>query len=96
MMQFVLSQLHHVPSLLPSLLFPLFLSDSAVPRADQVRNGLRLVAEWCSWHPSLGVSLTARAVTDLVGDEGARLWFRVTGRVLWTSWSAARERRRRG
>lgn len=88
MKQFLLSQLRLVPSRLQYL--------PTVLHAERAREILRLAARWCSWHPSPEVALTARLVTDLAGNEGVRLWFRLTARVLWTRLSASLERRSRG
>ncbi|MFF2776087.1 hypothetical protein ACFVU3_14370 [Streptomyces sp. NPDC058052] len=48
-----------------------------------------------AWHPSPEVSLALRAVGDLVGNEGVRIWVRWTARIIWTKALAVLSRFRR-
>lgn len=80
MKQFLTFLLHHIHSVL---------------HAHSLKDTLRRAVEICSWHPSPEVTFTIRLVTDLVGNEGVRLWVRWTAQVCWTRLLAALARNRR-
>ncbi|MBP0451146.1 hypothetical protein J5Y04_16590 [Kitasatospora sp. RG8] len=67
----------------------------AVLCASGAEEALRLVAEWCSWHPSPPVAFAGRLIIDLVAGEAVRLRVRLLVRIGWTRLRAATTRARR-